>query len=480
MKTATKRMVDLDRVILNWSGDNHPLNNWSVRDSLTGTLVTGQPGTGKTSVVGRILASRLMDPRGLKPWEVPTLIVFLYKKEDSEFWYRLAYECGREQDLIVVSDTQQQGVFNLLRLYEGQEAINAVNALNNVSALSVNGAGKQGEAYWEVEKRKRLHRLVLLNQLSGEPLNITTLYKLDVSAPNDYEQLSSEDFRKDSYCWKMLAQAADRVGQHHPDFVLVENYFVREFPYLADRTSSSIKSLTSSILEPFLSSKMLSTLFCQDDGHLKLEELWQGKILLLDIPVQTHEFAGRVGQTMMKYVLQKKLESRSLEDYPNPCYLWIDEFHNYLAPYDSNWLSVCRSSNASAFLFTQSIANLHAAIGGSDSRQSEARVNSLLSLVGTRIHLANSCFTTNEWASKAIGQKLRNMGSVSIGDNSSSASSQKQLLGQVFPQEFTQLAIGGPQSDWLVEAIISKSGTFSTGANFYRTSFLQPFAPQRR
>lgn len=475
-KNATP-ILDLDRKLLQMGPDSSHLDDWlTLRDVFEHIFITGSTGSGKTSTAGYYLAESLLNKKALGDQEKIGLVVFLYKSSDLKLWESWCKKQGRSQDVIII-DSEDEGVFNLLEYYKDKEAINAVDALMNLSGLSIGGnSDKDSEHYWEQAKRQRLHRLILLNQLSSEPLNITTLYKLHSTAAQHPEQLQDNDFLQYSHCWQMLNKAANIVGENNPQFKLVEDYFVREMPYMADRTQSSILSLTSAILEPFVSSPMLNRLFC-GDTKISLDTLLSGKIVLLNLPIQEFEQSGKLAQVMFKYVLQKRIESRNLEELPNPVVFWIDEYQHYITPYDFLFLSTARSSLAGCVLMTQNISNLYAQIGGS-GRTAEERVNSLLSLTNHKFFLTQNSFVTNEFASKTIGMSVRPFNNTNVNwqNFSGSAGQSEQYHYEVMPREFTMLKRGGKHNEGIVEAYVTGTGKrFSNGNNWLLVPFRQPW-----
>ena len=470
--------INLDRVLLKLIPDSSYPDDWlTLRDVFEHILVTGSTGTGKTSTVGYHLAKSLLHAKGLGEEEKIGLVIFLYKASDLQLWLRWCEEQGRSQDVVIIDD-QQKDVFNILQYYKDRDAISAVDALMNLSGLSLGGSAQKGsEEYWEQAKRQRLHRLILLNQLSGEPLNITTLSKLHSTAAQNPGHLQDESFLNQSFCWQMLGKAAEKVGEHHPQFALVEDYFVREMPYMADRTRSSILSLTSAILEPFVSSPLLHNLFCGGTS-LDLDTLLSGKIVLLNLPIQQYEYSGKLAQIMFKYVLQKRIESRNSDEFPNPVVLWLDEYQHYITPYDFLFLSTARSSRVGCVLLTQNISNLYAQIG-SDGRIAEERVNSLLSLTNHKFFLAQNSFVTNEFASKTIGMGIHKMGGtvIQMDQPTGSASLSEQYHYRVMPHEFTTLKRGGKHHHGIVEAYVTATGKrFSNGQNHLLVDFRQPWS----
>lgn len=461
-----------NRVLFSMSGTNDPANFFYSNNAYTNVFISGSTGSGKTSGSGYILASALLDAEDITPEERFGLIVFLYKKEDAWDWERWALAHNRADDIIHIM-AHHADVFNPVEPYQDQEPLNAVNALMCISQISFGGERRESETFWEIEQRKRLDRLVRLCQLAEERLTITTLYQIHVSAPLDDEQLADKEFCASSFCWQLLSKAAELVGEEHPSFKLVEDYFLREMPYLAHETASSIRAMVSGILEPFVSSDLLKRMFC-GTTKLKLEQAFSGKIILLDIPVQIHGYIGRIAQMILKYAFQKAVEQRNLREYPNPLIFWQDEAQAFLTSFDHSFMSTSRSSRAGSVLLSQNISNFYAALGGGS--KAEAQVNSLLGLCNIKIFHANNDYVTNEWAAKTIGMGVRTLNSVHVGKEASSTTSQHMQY-MVEPAEFTMLRTGGSEYDYLVDAVITGTGRiFSTGMNFLPATFEQPFA----
>ena len=475
LKRKRAARLDLDRCILNLTGSSHPDDQITLRDLLEHLIVFGSTGSGKSSSIGyylvRNILSQCCPQTGLKTG----MIVFQYK-DDTEQWIRWAEEFGRADDLIIIDDSETD-VFNILEAYRDMDANNAVETLMVLSRLTLRGGSGDEKPYWQIMNRQRLHRLVLLNQLSGEPLNALTLARIHDSAPRTADQLQDERFHNRSLCWQMLGKAKRRVGDSNPLFRLCETYFVHDMPYMPEETSGSILSMTGGTLEPFQSSPVLGRLFC-GKTRFSLDTLLGGKIVLLNLPIQKLEYAGRIAQMLFKHVLQKRIEARDLESSPHPVVLHIDEFQHLISEHDALFMSTARSSRAGCLLMTQNVSGLYAHVGGAAQLASH-KVTSMLALANHKFFLAQNDATTNEFASKMIGQGLQQLGNASVDfeQMKGSAGSNEQFLPQVMPNEFTMLRRGGAAHDHLVEAVVTATGKrFSNGRNFLVTRFKQPWA----
>ena len=81
----------LDEPLLWFS--NYP---WRIRDALEGTAILGDTGSGKTSGSGKAMARAMLNAGfgGL---------VLCKKIDESKDWIRLAEECGRQEQLMIVN-----------------------------------------------------------------------------------------------------------------------------------------------------------------------------------------------------------------------------------------------------------------------------------------------------------------------------------------------------------------------------------------
>ncbi len=468
--------LDMERSILNLTGSKHLDDHLLLKDFFEHILVTGSTGAGKTSTLAYYLVNHLLKAHHLPEKDRVGMVFFLYKTSDLDLFVSWAKKQGREKDIRIVNSTDKD-VFNLLNHYQGKEAITAVDALMTISGLSLGGGSKKdSEQYWEQAKRQRLHRLILLNQVSGEELNIHTLHKIHSSAPQMPEQLEDEDWQKTSFCWQMLNKAHENLREDHPQFKLLENYFVREVPFMADRTQSSILSLTSAILEPFINSPMLSNIFC-GGTNLDLDGILKGEILILNLPIQQYEYSGKVAQMMFKYILQKKIEARNLNECPNPVILFLDEYQHYINNYDMLFLSTARSSRAGCILMTQNISALFAQMGGT-GKAAEEKVNALFALSNHKFFLPQNNYINNEFASKTIGMGIHSLGSgsVDMSQFKASAGHSESYHYIVMPREFSMFRRGGKQHKGIVDAIVTGTGKrFSNGQNYLKLTLKQPW-----
>jgi len=466
----------MNRCILDLTGNGNPKDFLRLQDDfMTNILITGATGSGKTTSSYAAMNLGLLNTRGIKPQDRCGFVVCSYKSSDIGMWEEWCYRQKRESDVIKIS-AGDKDVFNLLEFYRNAPPANVTSALMNLSSLTLDsGGGRQkGEIFWEVKQRESLDRYIRLNRISSDTLSIANLYRLHVSMPNSSDQLDSEEFCEQSYYWKMLQRAVENVGERHPEFIKVEDH-LREKIHLAERTRSSIDAMVSSAIEPFVSSTILNDLFC-GESRLDVNDIFSGKILLLDLSVQKWEHLGRLSQVLFSYVLRKAIEQRDLMKHPNPVIFATDECQVFIDKFTHAFSSTCRSSRAANIYCTQNISNLYAALGG--GKEAETKVNALTALCNTKVMHSQNDPVSQEINSKVIGKDYIDLNSVNVSRGYDSSAGSSQSLQYLFqPREFSMLRTGGETHNYISDAIIAGTGRrFSNDMNAMKASFKQYFA----
>ena len=87
---------------------------------------------------------------------------------------------------------------------------------------------------------------------------------------------------------------------------------------------------------------MLRTLFCTD-LTVKPEDTFDGKIIILNLPVKEYNELGQFAQVLFKFIWQRAVERRILplidpkkaEQNIRPVFLWADESQFFVNSYDA-------------------------------------------------------------------------------------------------------------------------------------------------
>jgi hypothetical protein len=487
--SASDEPWGLSTALLNLSGEDA----WTIGDAVEGTLVLGATGSGKTSASGRAIATSMLG-HGFGG------LVLTAKADERANWERYCADTGRADDLIVFAPGGPW-TFNFLdheRTRAGAGAgltENIVNLLSTVLEVAERGSGAEGgrgdEGYWRRANRQLMRNAVDLLSLSGGRVTIPDLYRVVISAPTSTEQLRSEEWKANSFCFRCLAEADKRAK--HPrqaaDFAIVADYFVVEFPALSEKTRSVIVSTFTSMVD-VLNRGVLREAFC-GETTLTPEAVEGGKIIVIDFPVKNFAEVGLFAQAIMKYAFQRSIERRTVDAATRPVFLWADEAQNFLTSYDHMFQTTCRSARVATVLLSQNVSNFYAVLGGSEKGRSEAA--SLFANCNTKIFHANADPVTNEWAASVVGRTLQQFA------NGSSSSSPDDQWGNVTgvdwrgegrkasagfsesydfdiqPAAFTTLRTGGAANKGCVDAIVVRNGRVfrETGKPWLPVTFQQ-------
>ena len=262
------------------------------------------------------------------------------------------------------------------------------------------------------------------------------------------------------------------------DFEECKNYWLQEFPALSDKTRSIITLSFSMLVKPFLT-RPLRRLF-STETTVTPEDTFNGKIIIIDLPVQEFRLAGRVANLVWKYCFQVAVLRRTppKNGYLRPVFLWADEAQNFVTEFDAEYQAVARSAGGCTVYLTQNRESYRRVLGNDDA------VDSLLGNLQAKFFCQNSG-ETNEWAAKLLGERWVNVTSTNFGQSnnndgdkgksqSGGVSTSEQRRYFVEPSRFTTLKRGGEAYKFQVEAIVYKGGhLFDKDLPYYLMTFNQ-------
>ncbi len=500
-KSPATSPYNLDKPLIKFS--DKPKDFWTLRDAVRGVHIFGGIGSGKTSSSGKKISKEFLKlgmggivlcakPDEREEWE--NLVQHLYKTEGID----------RRQDLVIFSEGSPYS-FNPLkyeRSREGKgagESFNLVNLLMTIykmgNNLSGESGGHSGDRFWDNALKRLIRRMIDLLKLADEEVSIPNMHALVVTLLSKEESdklkqiLSNHDTSKQhltqwgeqNYYIKCFLKATlntskaveqDEDTPSLREYFMVKNYFNREIITLAERTRTIITESFLGLVEPFLTG-LLYKHFVQTTTILP-EWTHEGKIIILDFSVKEYLELGIYAQGIFKLMWQQATERRKFKaGIDLPVFLWADESQYFISEYDQIFQTTARSSGACTVFLSQNISNYIATLGGN----AQAKVDSLLGNLSTKIFHAQNDAVTNEWAARTIGKDLKQFMSFNVSANSNSSSGiNQQLHYQVEPREFTILKTGGEEHQFIVDTIITVAGKeWSDGKNFLKKSFKQIF-----
>jgi hypothetical protein len=452
---------------------------WRLRDACEGAQIFGAIGSGKTSGSGQTIAKSFLRAGygGL---------VLTAKKEEREDWEAYCRATGRQDSLIIFSPSHKW-CFNFMD-YEMRRPGPGAGLTDNLVSLfyqvlenadRMSPDGQTSDAFWGRAMKRMLRNAIELVRYGTGQLSLEDIYGVIQSAPNCLEQTESDAWQNNSFCFQCIiaGENRDKTRGEERDFELAAQYWLSQFPVLADKTRSIIVESFISMADSFLRG-ILNDLFCTKT-NLVPELTHNGAIIILDLPVKEYGEVGRFAQVLFKLIWQKSVERRQKSDAMSPVFLWADEAHNFLVSQDADFQTTARSSRACTVLLTQNISNYYNVLGGEKGR---AATDSLLGCLQTKIFHANGDPVTNQWAADLIAKQWEthyDMGT-SYGDGGQekdrhNIGGRRSLEYKVLPGAFHALRSGGPDNAYQVDAYLFQGNRTwrSNGQHHLQVTFNQ-------
>jgi hypothetical protein len=470
-------------------GENGPV--WTLQDAFEGVLILGATGSGKTSGSGKELARSFLDAHfgGL---------VLTVKEDERALWERYAAQTRRTPQLCVIKPGGSFK-FNFLdyqaRLPEehGGSTENVVELLHTILEAYSKGR-RAGENFWTNTSRQILRNMVRVMKAAGEPLDLRTMRQFLTEAPPSRREAADEHWKHTQTFGRLLLAAQSR-GRGTPEEATLDEayrYWTGDFPALYGETRSIVVTDFSSTVDLFFD-PTLRDLFC-GPTTLTPEAIFDGALLIVDLPVKKYLSVGRIAQIIWKHYAQLAIERRSSRagDARRPVFLWADEAQEFITSYDAAFQATARGARCATVYLTQNMPGFYIRVGGDLPRE---RVDALVANLGTKILHANNDPTTNQWSAEQIGKDL--LGRVSVSTTPASGGGQLNwILGKggplsedaktsssinpamdylVQPSEFPGLRTGGARNDRMIDAwIVKNGGRFPPeGRHFFKATFAQ-------
>jgi hypothetical protein len=486
---ATGFVRALDQPLLHLT----PRDGWTLRHACAGTHIFGANGSGKTTGSGRALAHAFL-ASGFGG------LVLCAKPDEARTWLRYAVDTGRVDDVLIVA-ADGDWRFNFLDYELRRPADNPAARVENLlstllNVLEQSGRDSSGEEsqFWK-QAAELLLRNALLVLAAAEPrFTLLDLQRFLDSAPRSRDELRDPAF-SGSTCRTLLdsARAAYRAEGREPDYQVIENYWLSQYPSLPERTRGSVIFTLGTMLQDVQTGTMRE-LFCTTTNVLP-DDTHEGAIIILDLPAVASR-TNRLAQTLFKTVWQQATLRRRVGPQTRPVFLWADEAHFFITPYDTDFQSLARDRLACTVYMTQNLSAYHQRL---PARNAQAMTSAFLGYFQTQIFHALSDPATIQHAAYLFGKRDRtyinastshqtgtstSWGSshgssasgapngsnwnVTSGHNHGHGESQSRSTGwsaqhavedTLRPEDFTALKTGGPDNGNTVAAFCFRTGT---------------------
>lgn len=449
---------------------------FTTADATCGVFISGATGAGKTSGPGKLWARAYLKA-------LMGGIVLCAKVEERRQWEEWARMEGREDDLVVFAPGGGH-CFDFLAWEAahgdegGGQIINTVLLLDEIARAAAHAGGASSgsggdSAFFEDALHLMLTALVALAIASGRRVTLPYLRELAASAPRSLADLAAPGWHERSACAQLLARLAARDAREtdadkRADIAELFTYWAGEWPELSSRTRSIVDMMFSMLVTPFLYPP-LRQLFTGSSGSsgstITPEAAFDGKIIIIDLPVQEFRLAGQVAALVWKHCFQIAVMRRSgPRGSLRPVFLWADEAQNFVTARDAEYQAVARSNGGCTVYLTQQRESLVHKIG-------ETATENLLANLQLKLFCQNTG-ATNQWASDLIGERFVQVTGMNIGRGaqqdangvmadasaSSGISRSEQKRAFIEPSRFQSLKRGGPANGYIVEAVAFMGG----------------------
>ncbi len=480
-------------------------DTFTMGEATHGIIGFGEIGSGKSTLLNAIFLEAFL--RAGMGGMIPVV-----KAGEGREIARIVKACGRGNDLVVFNENTTLS-FSLLEYVLGRggdssrEIVNLSNLIMRIHRITKayrenNSTGSQ-DHYWEDSLESLIMYMIQLLLLAQEPVNVLAMQPIVLDLFNEedakkysdiWSQIRSvhvsderkEEIYADYLSWaernaflRVFLKASERTDMSSEELESMEqvgDFFIKVLPNISEKTYSIITQTFLTLIQPFQTGILRRHFTEGVSEELKPENCFlENKIILVDFPVKTWGITGLYAIAICKTAYQQAVEKRVIENEtdPKPCFLWIDEAHHLLSSHDANFQLTSRSKLSANVYITQTLPSLRAAFEGHTAQE---RVKSLVSSMGLKIFLANSCRDTNVMASELIGKHYVDTVAAQVGGERTGHHTYSQSHRDIVPPEaFTQLETGGPPK-YRIEAVFFKAGKkWRSGANYLRTKFRQKF-----
>lgn len=467
----------LDRVLLHWDAENA----FTLRDLLAGGVqVYGRTGAGKTSSSGQAIGRAIV--------RVPNsggLIISSKSSDDLALWQRIFREEGREQDLLVFSPSSDLRM-NVLDVLMQQDAeTRSITKCLTIIAETLRSSdtdNRESADFWQREQERMIFNAVEIVKLATGRVSAPDLHRFISGAAMCTEQMLTDEWLAGFHnqCIKAAWYKPKSPMQKH-DYDLAKEFWLGEFPKMADKTRSSILTGVMGLLHCFNVGQVRTLLSAET--NITPDAMFNGKFLIVDMPQSEFGDVGAFVIGAWKYLTQKAILRRVANEDSNPVFIWADEAQQVITSFDAHFLAQCRSHHGAMIYLSQSVPGYVHAVGGDHAK---AAVDALQASFSTKIFHALGDLETAEYASRLAGRSLQTFtgGSTTPPDSSFDELMGHQRYSGNYSQSYEStlqvdafmhgLRTGGPANDFICDAYVIRSGEpFANGKHWLATCFSQ-------
>ena len=320
----------------------------NLRDAAQNICIFGGIGSGKTTRAVYPLLVQLLDLQtgGL---------IFDIKGDFCSAALGLAKDCKRDIEVIGPEKTSM----NLLSGLTPEVASSFLK-----STFLLNASGKH-DAFW----------FDTASELCRNALGVLSFFDNKYSLSNLHAYLFDKAEREqvNAEALKILMgfSSDDKRARLLKSYL---NYHEAIFLAFDEKVKSGVNATVAQVLAPFNHPDLVDA-FCTDDSDSPLmEEVLEGKVFLVDMPLQRWGLGGKVAYNFIKLRFFNVVQRRNVEfdwNKDKPVFFICDEFQEIVSANkdglsDLNFWDKSRSSNCIGIISAQAVSSFYAAIGSHD------------------------------------------------------------------------------------------------------------------
>lgn len=467
----------LDQTVVRWSA----ADAFSFRNLLTHLLILGRTGAGKTTSSGREIGMAVVKTVAA---DVRTGgLILAGKSSDVTMWKDIFSAANRSDDLRVFSPSEPLR-FNFLdfEMCHGGHTRSITQCIQMIGeSLNAGERRNDGDQFWAKQQERKIYNGVEIVKKAQGRISAPDLQRFILTAATSREELKSDEWRKGFHYQCLEAvHDAEKSPIEASDFQLAADYWLGEYPAMAERTRSSILAGVMGILHVFNTGVVKELI--SGETNISPDDMLNGSWVLVDMTPAEWGSMGTFVCAGWKYLTQRRILRRQVKAGDSLNLIWADEFHQYLNSFDAQYLAQSRSHLGAMVALTQSLSGLNAAFGSEFGKQ---HVDSLLAnFAHTIVHPVDP--ETATWCVKKLGMRKEHFigGSMApTADVYDDLFGNQQITGSISENYASILQetafmhgmrTGGPANDYACDTIILKSGEpFSTGENWLQRTFFQ-------
>ena len=469
---ARQQGGSLSDALFHWS----PRDPFTMRDLVRSVAIFGATGSGKTSGSGYQIARALAKSRKVGG------LILASKPEDREFWQGIFRQAGRIKDLVIFHP-QSEWRFNFIDYVQkcGGDTRDITEAIMVIGETLLQGENNQRDQFWGEQNRRMIHNAVEVVGRAKGRVTAPDIQRFITTAALAPAALATPEWQSGfhSTCLEAAFRNVQSSVEKH-DYGVSADYWLKEYPAMADKTRSSIQVGVMGILHVFNTGIVRDLVSTSTNVTPYVME--HGSWILVDMPVNSYGAAGAFILAGWKYLTQRHMLHRQVRDDKAACVIWADEAQKVVNSFDASFLAECRSHQACMVYLTQSIHAYYTRL----RQAGEHEADSFLTNFYHKVFHAVGDDKTATYASSLIGRRLTTRVNTTMsphkdayegmfGEQQFSSSTSQSIENVVENREFMQgLRTGGEENGCIVDGIVVRSGQpFSNGESYLKVAFSQ-------